>query len=217
MKHLVSTVAACAIVSLSGLAQTESTQLPTSSTQVPQAQPAPINNGQNYQLGTGGLTYSNRLGQTFSADELASNLQALRAAIDQALPALAAFNEHYSNSLTAGKQTVGGTLSGIVSDVLHKNQTAGQSSTTTQTSLNTSNLLSVLGGLLNKNSTVTSGSGSTPGNAQDLVALQNDLQPVLAVLQRLNVGPSVNPVSTPNPTGVTPQTYPNGSLTPTGR
>jgi hypothetical protein len=214
MKNFVFLLVACG--ALSAVAQTSSDP----ATQV-QTQPANVSNGQQGAGGLGGgLTFSNRLGQTFSADDLATKLQNLRSAVDQALPALTAFNENYSNNVVTGRRpTGGGTLSGLVSDVLHKNQSVGQNSPNAQGgTFSATNVLSVLHGLLNTNS--VEASGSTPGNAQDLIALQSDLQPVLAMLQRLNVGPSINPLSTPNPnpntTPAQPQ-YPNGGLTPTGR
>jgi len=216
MKNLLLLSVACLSVSFSALAQTQ-----TSSSQVPQTQPAYVNNSSG-QLGSGGLSFSNHLGQIFSADDLAGKLQNLRAAIDETLPVLAAFNDHFSNSVTKSQQTIGGTLSDIVSDVLHKNQSTGQTAqpaTTTQSTFSTSNILSVLNGLLNKNSSATSASITNQASSQDLISLQRDLQPALADLQRLNVGPSISPTSTPNPTGNIPeqQQYPNGSLTPTGR
>jgi hypothetical protein len=199
-------------------AQTFSSQTSSGQSQSPQTEPAYVNNAQTTQLGSGGLTFSNRLGQIFSTDDLASKLQNLRTAVDETLPALQALNEQLSNSVTATsqQQSIGTALSGIVSDVLHKNQPSTQNSTAGQSAFSTSNLLSVLHGLLNKNSTGTA--ATPPANAQDLANLQRDLQPILADLQRLNVGPSVSPTSTPNPTGNTaePQ-YPKGTLTPTGR
>jgi len=154
---------------------------------------------------TGGVLFSNRLGQTFSAQDLASQLQNLRNTIDQTLPMLSAFNESSSNMSNGGQQTVGGALSGIVSDVLHHNQSANQASTSSQ-NLTTSNLMSVLHGLLNKNSN-TPAAATTP-NAQDLITLQTDLQPVVSVLDRLNVSGISNQIASP---------YPNSGLTPTGR
>lgn len=208
-----------ATTALSCIAQSSLSQSASGQNQTAQTQPAYVNNGQTGQPGTGGMTYSNRLGQTFSTDDLAGKLQNLRMAVDEMLPALQAFNEQYSNSVTSSgqPQSVTGALSGIVSDVLHKNQPSSQNSATGQNALSASNLLSVLHGLLNKNSSTTA--ATPPANAQDLVNLQRDLQPLLADLQRLNVGPSVNPTSTPNPTGNTtePQYPNNGSLTPTGR
>jgi hypothetical protein len=216
MKNLLFLSVACLSVTFPALAQTQ-----TSSTQVPQTQPAYVNNSSG-QFANGGLSFSNHLGQIFSADDLAGKLQNLRAAIDETLPVLAAFNDHFSNSVTTSQQTIGGTLSDIVSDVLHKNQSTGQTAqpaTTTQSTFSTSNIVSVLHGLLNKNSSGTSASITNQASAQDLIGLQRDLQPALADLQRLNVGPSISPTSTPNPTGNLPeqQQYPNGSLTPTGR
>ena len=167
------------------------------------------NNNGNYQSGNsgystqpGGILFSNQSGQTYSTHDLAFQLQNLRAAIDQALPALSAFNESYSNMNNGGKQTVGGALSGIVADVLHRNQ--GQ--TGAGQSLSTSNLLSALQGVLHPN-TSTSSSNSNP-DPQDLITLQNDLQPVISVLQRLNVNPAFNRGS---------GQYPNSGITPTGR
>jgi hypothetical protein len=157
-----------------------------------------------YNAQPGGILFSNQAGQAYSTHDLAFQLQNLRAAIDQALPALSAFNQSYSNMNSGGNQTVGGALSGIVSDVLHRNQGstqtgAGQSSTT-------SNLLFALQGVLHPNNP-TSANSATP-NPQDLIALQNDLQPVLSVLERLNVNPAPNRVPAP---------YPNSGISPTGR
>jgi hypothetical protein len=170
----------------------------------------------NNQPVAGGVMFSNNLGQTFSANQLAAQLQTLRNVVDQTLPMLTAFNENASNSAGGGKSTVGGALSGIVSDVLHRNQNNQNSSSTYtgQGSSTASNLLSVLHGLLNNNP--NGATGTTP-NPQDLVTLQNDLQPVVSVLQRLNVNANPNPMTTPNQYGTTPQPYPNNGLTPTGR
>ncbi|HZR21170.1 MAG TPA: hypothetical protein VFE51_28065 [Verrucomicrobiae bacterium] len=165
---------------------------------------APAYNANQTQIEAGGVLFSNRLGQTFSAQDLAAQLQNLRNAVDQTVPILSAFNETYSNSNSGGHQTVGSTLSGIVSDVFHRNQ--GSAQTSANESPTTSNLLSVLHGLLNKNSTATTPAAAP--NPQDLLSLQSDLQPVVSVLQRLNVQSTSNQLAAP---------YPNGSLTPTGR
>jgi hypothetical protein len=158
------------------------------------------------QLGISGLTFSNRTGQVFSPDDLAMQLQNLRSAVDQSLPILSAFNEHYSNSVAGRRQTVAGTLSGIVSDVLHRNQTTNPNTTGNQSSFGASNLLSILHGLMNTNS--TGAAGSPPSNTQDLIVLQDELQLVASSLQRLNVSVISNQFTTP---------YNNGNLTPTGR
>ena len=181
-----------------------------------QPPPGSYNTGPNTAYGqapTGGILFSNNAGQTFSAQDLAFQLQNLRAAVDQALPTLTAFNESYSNMNNGGRQTIGGALSGIVSDVLHRNQNS--TSTGTGQSFTTSNLLSALQGVLHNNNNSAAAPAGAP-DPQDLIALQNDLQPVITVLQRLNVNPAYSPnpaynrVSSPSP-------YPNNGLAPTGR
>jgi hypothetical protein len=172
----------------------------------------PVQTGNTYnQPGAGGVLFSNRVGQTYSAQDLAFQLQNLRNVVDQTLPILSAFNESYSNSNNGGHQTIGGALSGIVSDVLHRNQNQTQNSTpsTTGQSLSTSNLLSALQGLLHKNSSTSTSTTMATADPQDLISLQTDLQPVITVLQRLNVLANSNQIVTP---------YPNPTIpTPTGR
>jgi hypothetical protein len=171
-----------------------------------------VQTGNTYnQPGAGGVLFSNRVGQTYSAQDLAFQLQNLRNVVDQTLPILSAFNESYSNSNNGGHQTIGGALSGIVSDVLHRNQNQTQNSTpsTTGQSLSTSNLLSALQGLLHKNSSTSTSTTMATPDPQDLISLQTDLQPVITVLQRLNVLANSNQIVTP---------YPNPTIpTPTGR
>jgi hypothetical protein len=170
------------------------------------------------QVGASGLSFSNRVGQVFSPEALASQLQNLRSSVDQILPVLMAFNESYSNALTGGsRSTVGGALSGIVSDVLHRNQTSSQASSTGQSVWGATNLLSMLHGLLSTNSNGAAGTAA-PGNAQDLIALQSNLQAVDSILQRLNVSQNPNQSVSPYNNNVgAPLNNPNGNLTPTGR
>lgn len=179
----------------------------------PPPQTAPAQNSiSTSQPETRGLTFSNRSGQNFTPEDLAVQLQNLRAVVDQALPILGAFNEQSSNSSPAGAQSVGGALSGIVSDVLHRNRGTGQENAAGQGSLHASNLLAILHGLLNTNSptTVT----TTPANAQDLIALENDLRPIASLLQRLNVSGNSNLVTAPYQRSTA---YPGANPTPTGR
>jgi hypothetical protein len=154
----------------------------------------------------GGVAFSNRVGQVFSPEDLAAQLKNLKVAVDQTLPILSAFNEQYSNS-SPGKQTVGSALSGIVSDVLHRNQSS-QSGSSGQNTFSTSNLLSVLNGLLSTNS--TDASGLLTVNEQDLKSLQSDLQPVEVLLQKLNAGSGTNGFVSPDHNG-------SQSYSPTGR
>jgi hypothetical protein len=164
-------------------------------------------------LASGGSTFSNRLGQSFSTESLVAQLQNLRSVVDQTLPLIAAFNESYSNSAApATRPTVGGALSGIVSDVLRRNESNQQGYSGAQNTFGTTNLLTVLRGLLTTNANGTA--GAPPANAQDLLALQASLQPVAAILQRLNVAPAM---AQPNPGYYNAPAPPNGTLTPTGR
>jgi hypothetical protein len=161
--------------------------------------------------GASNLTFNDGSGQNFSVDQLASQLQNLRSAVDQTLPVLAAFNQNYSNSLVGGSQSLGGTVSGILSGAINK---SGQktSAPAGQGAISMSNIVTALQGLLSTNH-----SGSLPvnqNNLRDLVALQNSLQPVTSILQNLNVaGISSNQFA--QPYNVTPLST-NG-LTPTGR
>jgi hypothetical protein len=188
------------------------------------AQTAPVQTPQNYtypnnpnnsQQGAGGILFSNQTGQSFSPNQLAAQLQNLRDAVDQTLPLLAAFNQSYSNSVNGGRQTVGGALSGIVSDVLHRNQSSSQTSAGNQSALSATNLLSMLHGLLNTNS--NGATGAAPANAEDLKALQADLQPVVTILQRLNVSPNPNPAGMPYNNGTATVPPYNQGISPTGR
>ena len=160
-----------------------------------------------------GLIFSDRSGQNFTPEDLAMQLQNLRAVVDQTLPILSAFNEQSSNSMATGAQGVGGALSGIVSDVLHRNRGTGQENVAGQSSLHASNLLAILHGLLNTNS--PKAATTSPANPQDLIALENDLRPVATLLQRLNVSGNSNFVSAPyhGPSTASPGANP----APTGR
>jgi hypothetical protein len=66
-----------------------------------------------------------------------------------------------------------------------------------------------LQGLLHKNSSTSTSTTMATPDPQDLISLQTDLQPVITVLQRLNVLANSNQIVTP---------YPNPTIpTPTGR
>ena len=194
------------LTAVSVLAQTDPTQ------------PSQTYSPQNYSINTNqpearGMTFSNRSGQNFTPEDLASQLQNLRTVVEQTLPILSAFNEQSSNATSAGTQSVGGALSGIVSDVLHRNRSTGQENVASQGSLRASNLLAILHGLLNTNSTSTA--TASPANPQDLISLENDLRPVASLLQRLNVSGNSNFVNAPSYQRST--TYPGANPTPTGR
>lgn len=150
-------------------------------------------------LGLGDLSFTNRAGTVFSADQLAAQLQNLRSAVDQTLPVLTAFNETFSNA-NGSSSTLSGTLSGLLSGAL--NRYAQNTNASGQTSSQLTNLLAGAQRLLSTNST---GSASVNANTlRDLVSLQGQLQPVESTLQSLNVSVT-NSLSVPtdrlSPTG----------------
>jgi hypothetical protein len=124
---------------------------------------------------------------------LASQLQNLRAAVEQALPALTAFNENYSNSVSRDSGTVSGLLSHALDRNKPTNTSPGQNSSTFD------NVVNTLANLMNTNRTREA---AVPQNTvRDLATLQNELQPVLAILDQLNIsGLTGNQLTSPNDT-----------------
>jgi len=145
----------------------------------------------------GNLSFTNSTGTAYSADQLAARLQELRAAVDQAMPVIAAFNESFSNS----SHSIKGTVTDLLSGVLNR----GTNRVTSSESPGVSNLVANLQKLLTTNST---GSVAVSANlTKDLSTLQAQLQQIDLTLQSLNVAATTNPAS-----GSTIQ-----PLTPTGR
>ena len=145
-------------------------------------------------VSAGSLTFTNSAGVVYSVERLAEQLSQLRAVTDQTLPLLSAFTENYSN-LANGNQTVAGRLSNILSGAL--NRDSGQTNATSQTSAQLTNLFGGLQKLLGKSP--TNAIALDPTTVRELVTLQKDLQPVVADLQKLNVGPaSTNEFSQPS-------------------
>jgi hypothetical protein len=197
MKHTV--LLAFALSAFSALAQ--SSPVPGSSPAYP---PQPYSN--TNQLGSSTATFSNQAGQNFSVNQLATQLQNLRTAVEQTLPALAAFNENYSNSVSGGN----GSVSGLLSRALNRNQPA--STTPGQNPSTFDNVVNALANLMTTNRTHQ---GAVPENTgRDLATLQSDLQPVLAILNQLNIsGLSPNQFASPE----NPTLQSTNSLSPTGR
>lgn len=193
---------AVTLTALSTLAQPQPSPVSTP------AYPPPTTANTN-QFGTpGGATFSNQAGQSFSAEQLASQLQNLRTAVEQTLPTLAAFNQSYSNSVSGGTD---GTVSGLLSRALNRDQ-PNNPAPAGQTSLTFSNLVGALANLLSTNHT---GATTMPQNTiRDLEALQNSLQPVVPILDRLNVSTLASgQFATPYNTAP----LSTNALTPTGR
>jgi len=150
--------------------------------------------------------FSSPNGQSFSAEQLAAQLQSLRSIVEQTLPVLGAFNQNYSNSL-GGNQSIGGAISGLLSGALNKNQQSSSASAA-HSSLSVSNVLASLQNLVSTNR--TSSAPVSPNTLRDLVTLQNELHLVLSSLQNLNVG------NLPGNQFAQPSSGTN-TLTPTGR
>ena len=126
-------------------------------------------------------------GQTYSVDQLASQLQNLQSAVDQALPALAAFNADFISGNTAGNTSVGNTLSNLLSDVLHRNASQASSPAITK-------LVAALQGQPNG-----AAPAAVPANTtRNLVTLQSELNPLPQLFQSLGM----RPTTTPNPSQV---------------
>jgi len=154
---------------------------------------------------TSGLTFTNKQGQSYSVDQLADQLKTLRGTVDQVMPMLQAFNENYSNSAT-GDRTLTGKLSGLLSDSLHRNESATNSNST-GSSQNSSgkygNVVDALQGLLSKND--PSAPAISVNTIRDLGTLYGQLQPVNSTLQNLNVAlGSGSSNTTNNASGLTP-------------
>jgi hypothetical protein len=165
------------------------------------------------QIGSSGLTFTNHSGQSFSVDQLATQLRTLRTDVDQALPSITAFNESYPASST-GNNSLGGKLSSLISQA-----TGRTGSSNSQTSSTLSNVVTALHGLVSTNSSAA-GTTFTANTLKDLVTLQDHLQAIAPILQELNIGTSAgtsagSQVISSSPYGATNQN--NRPLTPTGR
>ena len=133
------------------------------------------------QSGFGGLTFTNRSGQVVSSEDIQNQLAELRRAIEEATPVLSAVTQSYSNSAAAQKLSVAEGIAGVLGGILagNTNKASGESASGSTNALGRI-LQGVLGATTN----------AAPVNAaefKDLVALQQHLQAVGPILQRLGV------------------------------
>jgi hypothetical protein len=144
-----------------------------------------------------GTIFTNRSGASYSTEQLATQLQNLRSAVDQSLPMVTAFTETASNAAPSGARSLAGTVTQILSGVLNRN--SGQTNSAAGISAGGTNILATLQGLLTTNSPA---SASFSADAlRDLAGLQAELQNLSATLQRLNVSSGTNFGSGLTPTG----------------
>jgi hypothetical protein len=166
------------------IAQNPATALPPT----PPTPGSPEGFGTNqFRLGNLGTTsFTNNQGQTFSPEEIESQLVALRGAVEQVLPALNAITEVYSNSAASTQPggVVGG-IAGVLGGVLDRNtnNATGPSSTNT------------LGRILRDAvSAATTNATSTNFNQlRNFVALQTHLQATRPIFDRLGVTTNTMP------------------------
>ena len=168
------------------IAQSPSTFHPTPT---PGASPG-FGRTNQFRLGNfGTTTLTNSQGQTFSPEEIESQLVALRGAVEQVLPALNAITEAYSNS-TAATQSGGvvGGIAGVLGGVLDRNtnNATGQSSTNT-----------TLGRILRDtiSAATTNATSTNFMQLRNFFALQTHLQATRPIFDRLGVTTNTLPLN----------------------
>jgi hypothetical protein len=130
------------------------------------------------QSNVGGIT--NRSGRIFSTAEIQFQLTDLRRAVEQSLPVVSALTERYSNSVANSESSVAGGIAGVLGGVLNRytNNIAGEASSNTNA---LGRLLQVLG------AAGTNGPSAQVAQFRDLAALQEHLQAMSPILERLGV------------------------------
>jgi hypothetical protein len=149
------------------------------------------------QAAPGEITITNRSGQIYSAAQIQSQFGDLHRAVEEMAPTLAAITETYSNSVANAHPSAKGGIAGVLGAILNRNNTNNTGSSGQTSGGKTNSLGSILEGVLGIN-------GTNAVNAQtlrDLASLQEHLQTIEPILQRLDT--STN--TTLAPTGRTRQ------------
>jgi len=169
-----------------------------------------------YPYNGSGVIATNQAGQTYSLNQLASQLANLRAAVDQTLPTLAAFNSEFSATPPGStrSQELANAISGLLGGALSHN--ANQNSSIAG-GHGLTNFAQVLNGIVTTNSTAPGSAALSPNTIAQLQSLQTDLNQVRTILQNLNLGfgPAGAPGQLPGVSSGTPP--PSGNTLPTGR
>src|SRR5436190_7822548 len=125
----------------------------------------------------GSGSFTNNAGSNYSVEQLAEQLRNLRTTVDETLPVITAFSP--SSSVSTNEHSVKSTISGLLSGALNRNTNA----TSSDSSLDKTNLVGRLEALLRPGAGSTS--GTTPNTWRDLETLQNQLQAISTTLGSL--------------------------------
>ncbi|HTL59732.1 MAG TPA: hypothetical protein VL361_28940 [Candidatus Limnocylindrales bacterium] len=164
-------------------------------------------------VGPGNLMITNSTGGTFPLSQLDAQLATLRADVEHALPLLSAVVSQAPNtSLTRG-QELANAASNLLARALGRNTNENSGLPAGGLSPRMTNFAGFLRGLISTNTGGGGGVSFDPNTINQLITLQNELKPVLATLDSLNVA-SVGG-ATNQPPGTINQ--PGRVFAPTGR
>ena len=161
---------------------------------------------------------TNQFGQAYSATELANQLTALNAAVQQTLPALAAFNAQVASAGTSRGGQLANAISGVLSGALHHG--TNQNGTATSSGYGITNVTQALNGLLSTNTNANNPAAASVDSQtiSQLRQLQTDLAPVASLLQALHFGTnSVSGMTYPGQSVGSQPVVPSAPSAPTGR
>jgi hypothetical protein len=132
----------------------------------------------------GQLVATNRSGQSFSTEEVQRQLAELHRAVAETTPALSAVLETYSNSTATTKSSAVGSIAGLLANAA-----------STQTAGSTNLLARALNGVLTTTTNATTPTAAPPAALNDLAALQQHLNAIGPILQRLEVPTNPAPLN----------------------
>jgi hypothetical protein len=136
----------------------------------------------------GGIT--NQSGQTFTTEEIQNQLEDLHRSVEETMPILTAVTQTYSNSAAQAKPTVAGGIANVLGGLLNRNtNNTGQASPA-----RTNTLGRILQGVLSATMT-TNAPAANAAEFRDVAALQEHLQAMRPILQRLGVATNSQPAS----------------------
>ena len=159
----------------------------------------------------GNLTITNQFGGTLSLTDLDAQLANLKTDVERTLPMLAAVAGQSGVSPAQSRsQQLANAASNFVANALGRNPNQTTAIPPGENSPRLTNFAGFLHGLISTNTGGAGGVSLDPNTVNLLATLRNDLQPVLSILDNLNV--TSFPAGTNQPAGgfATP-------LTPTGR